>query len=168
MTTNRNREVTGLARTPASLSWLIKNRAEIQHQLDVATRRKVVCEVYIARAKEKVVELEAQLAATPLDPDWRRKPLGARLFPGQGQLRAMLVELLSKDHPAPTSMRVLLDRYTARVGEESLPCTRDMLKTRFRTALCNMAKGGLVERCGTIDRSGLWRLVSPLKDANDA
>jgi len=142
------------------MAWLIRERANLQGKLDLAKRRQLVYQVRLARAQETLVTLEAQLAALPADLVGGRTPLAPRLAKRQGELRVMLLDFIRRDHPGPTSTRVIKDRYVLAVGADNVPCSVSMLKNRLNTALWNMERAGLIRRCPEkLDGGNLWELA---------
>lgn len=144
-----NRRYTGLEKTPSSMAWLLKQRAEVRGKLDRAKRRLMEYERQLARQRFELDALKAELATLPILP--RRTTNSARLFEGRGQVEASIMTILREANPSPMSTAAIADRFALTVVCNKAHLDAFELRYRIRSTLVRLRDRGSV-RASTSSR----------------
>jgi hypothetical protein len=160
----KNREYTGLMRTPPSMAWLIRQRAWLKGQIDQ-------CEKQLGELPRRIVDLQQQLAAldaviprqeVKVDPKIIRgtKPKGPEMFP-YGVASKSILRALREANGKPMftlelAVQLLSDTGTS-PGDVRMPKVMDLVRTRLGV----FASNGLVlaHRTGNNRDHVAWSLI---------
>jgi hypothetical protein len=160
----KNRDYTGLERTPSSMAWLIRTRQVHKGRLDKLLKLQQELPEHIARTERELAAIDAvipfhEVKVEPTDIVGRR-PKKKSLAP-RGQMTKQIIRCLKAANGEPVhtpeiahffAREVGLDMHKLRIGELIL-----RVRTRLK-ALCSL---GMVRRHHPQDtgKLGSWSLI---------
>ena len=166
----KNRDYTGLERTPSSMAWLIAQRARIKGRLDRLRRQEGALPERIKTAEAELASLDAviPLHEVKVDPNVikGRQPQRPKAAP-HGSLTKFLLKRLHEEVSVEglaaflgTSERSLLRHFKTHYGVSPLAHIQHLRVERAKALLesTHLSFDEVVERCGYSDVSSFRKL----------
>jgi hypothetical protein len=160
------RDYTGLVRTPASLNYLLKERARIRGILDkrlklVASLPAEICKLMDSLASLDIVIPLHEIKVEPHKIEGK-KPMGPRLFAKQGEFTRRVIECLKEAKGQRYTWEITM-HVCRTAGIEVTADNRVRVAKLFKKRLQHLANQGLVRKHHRIgpglSEEGIWSLV---------
>jgi len=160
----KNRDYTGLERTPSSMAWLIAQRARIRGQIERYQRQQETL-------PEKIQRLELELACLDQVIPFHRVKVDPQAIVGvrpmqkraaaYGDLNKSLLRSLREAAGEPVSTAELGLQFARLCRVDLNAIGRAELMDRVRKRLAALVKAGVVRRCHPVATTdhGSWALV---------
>lgn len=169
----KNRDYTGLVRTPSSMVWLIAQRGRLRGQLDRYRRQQQALPEKIQRLELELACLDAviPLHEVQVDPQVivgvrpRRAPVAA-----YGELTRCLLRTLREAENKPVTTIELALRFSRQHLDDATQVSHAELMDRVGRRLRTLMAQGVVRRChpAATTGHGSWTLVLDAEETRAA
>jgi hypothetical protein len=168
----KNRDYTGLERTPSSMAWLIGHRAKLKGQLDRIDRLEKTLPGMAKRIKAEMAAIDAviPLHRVKVDPKVIKgvRPHGPKIAPHGAMTKSLLTQLrVANGKPLYTAEIAL--QFAREIGIDPAICSHASLMDRVKKQLGSLAVQGIVKRHHAHRTRGMgsWSLVEEDDDQED-
>lgn len=162
----KNRDYTGLLRTPPSLAWLIRERARLKGQIDALDKRLEEIPRELVRLRGQLAALDAVIPRHEVEVDPSKivgiRQHAPRLLPYGVMTKTVLKCLRTSDKPLTTS--TIMAHLCSETGFELTKANRATVMNSLRYWLKELVNRGVLQRhhsatAGHNDE-GRWSLSS--------